>query len=311
MIISKKLKKKFVFDMGKRADIKVGFSCNSNCLFCCVEQKLKKDNNRSTKEIKKILRKAIKNCQQVVFTGGEVTIRKDIIELIVYAKSLGFQSIQIQTNGRLLVYKNFCSEMIEAGVDEFAISLHGYNEKIHDFLTSSPGSFNQTIAGIKNLKELNQKVMTNTVITTKNYKFLPQIAKLLVSLSVDQFQLAFVHIMGGAERNKNWIVPKKNQVMPYVKKAINIGIAAGKVVMTEAIPYCFMQGYENYIAEKVAPETKIFNYYQTIDNFSFVRLQESKTKGPSCQKCKVNNICEGPWREYPEIFGWNEFKPIK
>ena len=30
----------------------------------------------------------------------------------------------------------------------------------------------------------------------------------------------------------------------------------------------------------------------------------------NCIKCKYNKICEGPWKKYPEIYGWDEFKPI-
>jgi len=96
-----------------------------------------------------------------------------------------------------------------------------------------------------------------------------------------------------------------------VKKGLNVGINAGVKVMTEAIPYCFMEGYEEYIAEKVIPESDVFDAGFEVKDYSKYRKNQGKAKGPNCPKCKYYKICEGPWREYPQIFGWDEFKPVK
>lgn len=296
----------------KRVDIKIGFLCNNRCKFCVQGEKRKIFGNRKKEEIKKNLKEARKQkIEGVVFTGGEPTLHQDFLELVGFARSLGFKIIQIQTNGCLFAYKDFCQKTIEAGANEFSPALHGPNPKIHDFLTSSPGSFSQTTQGIKNLKELGQKILTNTVITTKNYKHLPQLARLLVNLGVDQFQFAFPHIAGRAWENRNWLIPKKTQVISYVKKGLDIGIKAGKMVMTEAIPYCLMPGYEKYLAEEIIPQTKVYDADRTIEEYSAYRKGEGKAKRKECKKCRYYKICEGPWKEYPKIFGWKEFKPVK
>jgi MoaA/NifB/PqqE/SkfB family radical SAM enzyme len=296
----------------ERVDIKIGFRCNNLCKFCVQGDKRNLLSAKDFKEIKKDLKEAFrKNRTEVVLTGGEPTLHPNFLEIIKLAKSIGFKNIQIQTNGRMFAYPDFCLKTIEAGATEFSPAVHGPNAEIHDFLTSIPGSFNQTTQGIKNLKNLGQRVITNTVITTKNYRHLPEIAKLLVNLNVDQFQFAFIHISGRAAENKNWIVPKKSQIMPYVKKGLDIGIKAGKKVMAEAIPYCFMQGYEDYIAERIIPEGSVFDINFSIEDYGDYRKNKGKAKGPQCPGCKYYKICEGPWKEYPEIFGWDEFKPIK
>ena len=296
----------------KRVDIKIGFLCNNRCKFCVQGEKRVLFGNKSAKEIKKNLKEAKeKGSQGVVFTGGEPTLHQNFLELVSYAKALDFKIIQIQTNGRLFFYKDFCQKTIKAGANEFSPALHGPNAKIHDFLTSSKGSFEQTTQGIKNLKSLGQRVLTNTVITTKNYKFLPQLAKLLVDLDVDQFQFAFPHIAGRAWGNRDWLIPRKTEVMLYVKKGLGIGIKAGKKVMTEAIPYCLMAGYEKYIAERIIPKTRIYDAETIMDDYTIYRKKEGKAKGENCKKCGYFKVCEGPWKEYPQLFGWEEFKPVK
>ncbi len=295
----------------KRLDIKIGYQCNNHCLFCVQGDKREKCGFREGAEIEKDLIEARKTCYSIVFTGGEPTIHPDFLDLVRLAKKLNFQTIQIQTNGRMFAYKEFCQETIKAGANEFSPALHGQTAKLHDFLTTVPASFKQTVQGIKNLRELGQRVITNTVINEFNYRHLPKIAQLLVFLDVDQFQFAFVHIVGSAWKNRNSIVPKKSEIMPFVKKGLDIGIAADKKVMVEAIPYCFMRGYEKYIAERIIPGAMIIENKFRIKDYKKYRLTQGKIKGPRCVNCLYFSVCEGPWREYPEIFGWSEFKPVK
>ncbi|MEW5895026.1 MAG: radical SAM protein [Candidatus Omnitrophota bacterium] len=296
--------------MTKRIDLKTGFLCNNNCRFC-VQGHKKRFGNKGTEELKEYLSRAAgEGYKAVVFTGGEPTIRQDIVDLVKYARSCGFQFIQIQSNGRKFAGLDFCKALIAAGANEFAPAIHGPNAAIHDFLTQSKGSFYETAKGIKNLKGLGQKVMTNTVITRANYRHLPQIARLLVRLKVDQFQLAFVHAIGSAGDNFDDVVPRKLLVVPHVKQALDAGIKAGINVMTEAIPYCFMTGYEDYVAEERIPETKILDLDSVVENFTATRRDECKVKDEKCRGCKYFERCEGPWKEYPEHFGWAEFTPV-
>ncbi len=294
----------------KRIDIKIGYQCNNHCFFCVQGNKREKCAFRDESLIKKDLISAKTTCQSIIFTGGEPTIHPNFLDLVRFAKDLNFRTIQIQTNARMFAYKKFCQETIKAGANEFSPALHGHTAALHDYLTTVPGSFNQTVQGIKNLKTLGQLVITNTVITKFNYRQLPKLAQLLVSLGVDQFQFAFVHIAGTAWKNRNFIVPKKSQIMPFVKRGLDIGIAAGKRVTTEAIPYCFMQGYEQCVVEQIIPQTMVIEDKLKVNDYRKYRLNQGKKKGLGCPNCLYFSICEGPWKEYPKIFGWKEFKPI-
>jgi len=292
----------------KRADIKLGYTCNNRCRFCVQGRKREVLKDLTTEEIKSILRKARKTANGVVFTGGEPSIRKDFFEILSYAKKLGFERIQAQTNGRLFAYKDFAEQAVEAGMNEFGVSIHGHIPELHNWLTCSE-SFYQTIQGIKNVKELGIPVYTNTVITKSNYRHLPELALLLVNLGVNQFQLAFPHALGSAYENFDSIVPRMTLIMPYVKRALDIGIRNGVKVMTEAIPYCLMPGYKKFIAERIIPSTEIYELGSKID-FDKLRPNFAKSKGHNCKKCRYYNICEGTWKEYPEKFGFSEFKPV-
>ena len=294
-----------------RIDLKVGFGCNNLCRFCVQGDKREKLPAKPLAELRGALKDGRRSgATGVVFTGGEPTLHPGLLELVRLARGLGYRSIQIQSNGRSFCYAKTVREFVAAGVNEFGPALHGSRPEIHDFLTGAPGSFLQTAAGMRNIKGLGCRLITNTVITKANYRDLPAIARLLVSLGADQYQFAFMHITGRAGDNKEWLAARKSIIEPWVKKGLDVGIKAGRRVMTEAIPYCFMSGYEDHVAERIIPSTKIFDAEIVIEDYTQVRRTQGKAKGPRCPKCAYFKACEGPWREYPEMFGWDEFEPV-
>jgi MoaA/NifB/PqqE/SkfB family radical SAM enzyme len=299
-------------EVPERIDVKVGFACNNKCLFCVQGRKRERFGRRSYEELAGFLAEGRAQHRGVVFTGGEPTLHPDLVKLAARARELGYSSIQVQSNGRMFAYRKLCEELVAAGVNEFSPALHGHRPECHDHLTTVAGSFEQTVQGIRNLKALGQRVITNSVITRSNFRHLVELARLLVRLGVDQYQLAFVHPVGSAGMEANFasIVPRFELIMPHVQAALEVGDREGRRSMTEAIPYCCMQGYERFIGEKIMPPTRIFDAEGVIEDYRDYRLVEGKAKGEPCRECSLSAQCEGPWREYPERYGWGEFRPV-
>lgn len=298
--------------MSDRVDLKVGFRCNNFCKFCVQGDKRERLPAKETGELVDALAEGRSaGATALVITGGEPTLHKDVVAIARRARDLGYSLVQIQTNGRAFCYEDFCRRLIDAGVNEFGPSLHGSTPSAHDWLTGAPGAFVQTVAGIRVLKKLGQRVITNSVITKANGRDLPALARLLVALGVDQFQFAYMHLTGRAGENKGWLAARKSLVEPHLKRALDVGIAAGRRVMSEAMPYCVMSGYEAYVAEDIIPDTRIYDADRVIPDYTKTRLDEGKARGPRCGECAWVSRCEGPWREYPELFGWDEFVPVK
>jgi MoaA/NifB/PqqE/SkfB family radical SAM enzyme len=293
----------------ERVDVKTGFKCNNRCRFCVQGNKRDLYGNKTTDEVKETLSSARKDSDSIVFTGGEVTIRPDFIELVKYASELGFATIQVQTNGRMLAYKKFAEQTVAAGANEFSPALHGHVPELHDYLTNAQGAFKQTVRAIRNLKELGQPVITNTVITRSNYRHLADIARVLISLKVEQYQFAFVHPVGTVAENFFSETPRMTLIEPFVKRGLSVGLQQNVVAVTEAVPYCFMSGFEKCVAEQYIPRTKIFDARFVVEDYTEFRLTEGKAHGPQCIECTWFSLCEGPWREYPDNYGWDEFVP--
>jgi len=297
--------------MTDRVDLKLGFDCNNRCHFCVQGDKRSLHSPRSWDRIRHDLFFGyLRGARGLVVTGGEPTIQKRFMDVIRLARHIGYQRIQVQTNGRRFHYRPFCEAVVAAGANEFSPALHGATAPVHDELTQAPGSYQQVVRGIENLVALGQPVITNTVITSLNYQELPALARLLVELGVEQFQLAFVHIVGTAAKNEQWLVARKSDVLPYVKEALDIGAAGGVRCMTEAIPFCLMSGYESFVAEAIIPNTLVFDADKTIHDYTVYRLDQGKARREECSTCLHFEACEGPWREYPVLHGWDEFVPV-
>ncbi|MBU2574730.1 MAG: radical SAM protein [Elusimicrobia bacterium] len=297
--------------MDKRVDIKISFRCNNLCRFCAQGHKRDLYPDRSAKNVVAELKKAYSNgIRGVVFTGGEPSLHPDILDFIRAAKKTGFTTIQLQTNGRTLAYPDFCRKLVNAGLTEIGPSLHGAKAATHEALTGSAGSFTQTVAGIANAVKTGLSVITNTVINSANYKELPALAALLIKLGVSQYQFAFIHIVGTAVENSKRLVPRKTAVMPYIKKGLDLGLKKGLPCYTEAIPFCLMKGYEDCVAERIIPAGPVVDADRFIKDYGVYRRTEGKAKGPRCPACSYFKVCEGPWREYPALYGWKEFQPV-
>ena len=141
--------------------------CNLNCEHCYLGTELNKPDGLSTKDIKNILEKLrYLNIKVIVFTGGEPFLRKDIIEIIDYAKKLRFRDIRIMTNGILIDPKII--KFLKNSDIEVYISLYGHCARIHEKITRKKGSFRKTLNTIKKLKAKGVKIIINHLLLSIN-----------------------------------------------------------------------------------------------------------------------------------------------
>ena len=290
-----------------RADVKVGFACNNRCVFCAQGEKRRSVGLLSGEEVVRRLQAGYRRGSGLVLTGGEPTIRKDLVPIVRAAKTIGYDPIQIQTNGRMLRYREFVDRLVAAGVDEISPALHGNTADLHDMLTGAEGAFEQTVEGIGNAVRSGATVITNTVVVRQNLPFLSETLLLLHGLGVRHAQLALVHPVGTAGDGDVDVVPPIREAAEAIARAIRDGRAAGMEVVTEAVPPCLIPGLEDAVVESRIPDTRVIDIDGEAFDFSTWRRDEGKAKGPVCEGCAFYARCEGPWREYPERFGWDAF----
>jgi len=94
------------------------------------------DRELSTEEWKSIIDRSWEvGIPHLIFTGGEPTLREDLVELIAYAESLG-QVTGLLTNGIKLGDTKYLQAVLEAGLDHAMILLEPDHEASWDSLAS-------------------------------------------------------------------------------------------------------------------------------------------------------------------------------
>lgn len=178
-------------DLEKYVTIPIWYKCNNNCILCMLSDLKKRLPFIDFERYKGLVTHAKEELkfENLILSGAEVSTFEDLGKYIEYAASLGwFKKIQVQTNGRRLGDAEYLRQLIDAGVNEFFISIHG-NETSHDTLTRRSGSFNETFQGIQNLKDFDVNVITNTVLTTINYLDVIPLMTVLAQEGVSELHL--------------------------------------------------------------------------------------------------------------------------
>ncbi len=148
---------------------KPGFCCigivDSCMLKCKMCQKWKKDfgtvgidqpTTQQWKTFIRQLRDLVDEGFEIDFGGGEALMHKDILELVAYAKSLGFRTT-IASNG-YLVDEAMAKRIVDSGLDCLVLSLDSLKPAIHDSMRGTPGVAQRVLNAIEYLRKYSSTI---------------------------------------------------------------------------------------------------------------------------------------------------------
>ncbi len=304
--------------IARHVDLKLGYTCNNDCIHCVIATQRKHailrrgDQDRVTREcIEELSDIARSGCLSVVLTGGEPTIRNDFLEIARYAKSLGL-TVSLQTNGRRFRDEAFANETVRY-VDFFVVALHGATARTHDKITHAPGSFADTVLGLKNLLRRTTSVSGKTVISKHNINDLSSLACLFSKTGVSRLNMAFPHIAGNAASHFLECVPTYAQVRPHLEQCIAVAESLRLQIDFEAVLPCL---FDHPVDVRYFSDLKISGKVSEVRQLDEGCIEyqtarrSTKRKGAICSQCRFDRICEGYWMEYVETIGFDEFRPV-
>ena len=147
--------------------------CNLPCRFCYREIGHPLDTANARRLIEII---ATSGVNQIVFAGGDPSLRGDVVELIRHAKAVGLR-IEVQTNAHELP-DEFQNALL-GEVDLVGLSLDSSNPKIHDEFRGRDGNFERVVRLLDDLRESQIPTVVRSVVSSKNYQSISAIGKRL------------------------------------------------------------------------------------------------------------------------------------
>jgi len=159
-------------------------ACNLKCKHCYENAGQKELDELSTGEALKTIDKlADAGVVFLAFSGGEPTIRPDILTLIRRATQRGMY-VAVATNGVSFSNPNQVKLFKDAGMKFIQVSIDGANPKTHDEFRGVPGSFTKAITGIKNCVAEGLFVEVSTTVTRHNITEIHDVIELCEDLKV-------------------------------------------------------------------------------------------------------------------------------
>ena len=151
--------------------IEVTERCNNRCAHCYVNLPLE-DREARSNELKfdehcRIIDEiTAAGCLWVCFTGGEIFVRKDFLDIYTYAKRKGLL-VTLFTNGTLIT-PQIADYLVTWRPFNIEITLYGHTQEIYEKVTGIPGSYNRCLEGIHQLMVRGLPLRLKTMVVTLN-----------------------------------------------------------------------------------------------------------------------------------------------
>ncbi len=150
--------------------IEVTRRCNFSCLHCynnLPADDAARKRELSLEEHRRILDEiAEAGTLWLLFTGGEVFVRPDFMEIYRYARTKGFL-ITVFTNGSGIT-EPIADELAEWRPFAIEITLYGHTRETHERLTRAPGSYPRVHKAIEWLMDRKLPLRLKTVVLKEN-----------------------------------------------------------------------------------------------------------------------------------------------
>lgn len=155
--------------MGPSTDtgwIRVSRSCNHACVFCSDAANLTGADVELATVKAELVQLVSEGKRRVVFTGGEPTMARQLPAFIKAAKAAGL-TVAMTTNGRLLANDTIAKKLVEWGLSEVRISLHGGKRVTADVVSGAPGAWAAAMNAIRKCSRNGIDVTVQMVVTTE------------------------------------------------------------------------------------------------------------------------------------------------
>ena len=200
--------------------------CNQKCIHCyAAGQKQAEEKELSGEDWKKIIDKCRDvGIPQITFTGGEPTMREDLVELIDYSR---WFVTRLNTNG-IKLSKDFCKKLQDASLDSCQITFYSFDKEVHNKLVGA-AQYDSTVAGIENALEAGLNISINTPLCSLNKDYIKT--------------LEFLHGKGVSYVTCSGLITTGNATLE-ASESLQLTEEEIKEILKAAVEYCYANGME-------------------------------------------------------------------
>lgn len=291
-------------DSAVKAVLKITYRCNSRCLFCRASDYR---NEVADEPAERILRKAMAaheaGADMILFSGGEPTLRRDLLTLAKGVRALGMD-FGLITNGAVLANPAYLERMLAAGLKYVHTSLHGASRATHMALTGAD-TFDAVLALLAGLKGSGVELHVNTVITRKNVGELAAAGDLLAPFAPVTHKLCLMEPRGLFSENEAALLVQPElagrAATDEVRRTALAYPDSGFRTAVEGFPLCQIRGALDSVSNLL--EHNIVFMSEGFEDAVYRSDHGTRQFTEICAGCRMKDDCPGVYPGYVERFG--------
>ncbi len=193
------------------------YGCNLRCVHCYNPTHRALPHELTTHEVRDILEQVAElGVLSLTFSGGEPFTRPDFLDILRYARRLGF-ILHILTNATRVTPR--ATEVLEeVGVDQIMVSMYGATESTYERMTGVAGSYTSFRNGLRHLAARPLPVIVRMPVTTLNYAEVEACRKV-----IEPYGWKFQYALDIMPKTNGDTTPLQYRLSPKDKIAIDRG----------------------------------------------------------------------------------------
>jgi PqqA peptide cyclase len=171
---------------------------------------------------------------QLHLSGGEPTVRSDLVELVSHCARLGLYTNLI-TSG-VLLDRDKLQALTDAGLDHVQLSLQDIDPINADHIGGFRGGHERKLAVGSAVVEAGLPLTINAVIHRRNIGSIERLVDLAVSVGARRIEIAHAQYYGWALLNRAGLMPTEPQVLEAARQVEELRLRhAGSIVIDTVI----------------------------------------------------------------------------
>ena len=269
--------------------VNLSYRCNNRCRFCSVADRARIDGDLGNQR-RQIDQAAEQGITLLDLDGGEPFLYPHLFDVIDHAIAQGFERISITTNGRMLRYESLVEKLARFEQVSILISLHSLDSSVQDDLTRAPGSFDDTITGIRNAAKHFDDLGVNVTLTAHNHAGLPDFVPLLRELGIRILNIQYYTPFGDVDPS---LAPPP-EAIDSVRETVASSGEAPTIRLIGFTP-CMAPDLEHLMAGDFFKEARdmVFVGDERVNLAEF--LGQRRKRDQRCAECEYDRVCRGHW----------------